>query len=212
MSEVVQPKGLAKPDLNQADIARLLARLREAGAQGPVMDLTKQEPDPTSDRADVYFDDDDFEKKLEVIKVKVRVAKLAEVSTEVHTAPLSPVSIAATAFLLAAAGCLYGLVSHAIDAPEWAQLGGLLVPWAMALSWAMFGRLRAGAASLPTGEAGPAPDRFCAERRAGTGPGRNLALVQGTSDVGRRRRCGWTRYLFAENPVGVNRGSRLYIR
>jgi hypothetical protein len=114
MSKVGKRKGSAK---------------REPGA-GPVetVDLPTLEPDHPTGRADVFFGDDVFEKRLEDVKFELRVETLGAFRAEIHAGPLSPVSLTIT-------GCLCTLVLHVTSAPEWAQLSGLLLPWAIALSW-----------------------------------------------------------------------------
>jgi hypothetical protein len=116
MRKVVKPKGSTKRK-----------RGRPKAGKVKTADLTKLEQ-PTS-RADIFFDDDMFEKALEEVALEVRVP-FAAVRAKIHAGPLSPGS-------LAISGCLCLLVLHVTGAPEWAQLGGMLLPWAIAVGWVL---------------------------------------------------------------------------
>lgn len=105
-------------------------------------DLAKLEQ-PTN-RADVFFDDDMFEKALEEVAIEVQVP-FAAVRAKIHAGPLSPGS-------LAISGCLCLLVLHVTGAPEWAQLGGILLPWAIAVGWVL-------SRALPSKRGSPARPR-----------------------------------------------------
>lgn len=120
-------KGL-RLKIEGSSVARLLRRFR------PVtdLDLTKEEPGQPTERADVITDDETFEKRLESVNVEIRIPFVFEIRTGIQTTPRSPVSNAAAAFLLTGAGCLCLSVLHMVGAPQWAQLAGLLLPWAVA--------------------------------------------------------------------------------
>jgi hypothetical protein len=120
MREVVKFKGL--PDRKRGP---------SGGQHGESREAAKLEQ-PT-DRADLYFDDEIFEKKLEQIELEVRVP-FAAVRTKIHAGPLSPGPLAISGIL-----CL--LVLNVTGAPEWAQLAGMVLPWAIAASWIACGAL-----------------------------------------------------------------------
>jgi hypothetical protein len=90
-------------------------------------DLTVLEPGPTA-RADVYPGNAGFEDRLEDVTFSLSIAKIGAFQAGIHAGPLSPVP-------LVLAGCVCTLVLHLTHAPEWAQLSGLVLPWAIALSW-----------------------------------------------------------------------------
>ena len=113
MNEVVQPTGSTEQGPGNPGAGTVKS-----------VDLTALEPGDPTDHADVFFGDDVFEKRLEDVKFEV----LGTLRAEIHAGPLSPVP-------LALAGCVCTLVLHVTSAPEWAQLAGLLLPWAIALSW-----------------------------------------------------------------------------
>lgn len=101
----------------------------EAGAVKTV-DLAKLER-PT-DRAYVHGSDA-FDKRLnevvlEEVVGEVRVEKLGEGRIRIYAGPLSPVP-------LAIGGCVCTVVLHLTHGPEWAQLGGMVLPWTIGLSW-----------------------------------------------------------------------------
>ena len=94
---------------------------------GKHTDLTKTER-PTG-RADFFTEDEAFEQELlkraqvEKTEFELRLLFIA-LRAKLYARPLSPVP-------LIFAGCLCTLVLHVTGAPEWAQLGGLVLPWAM---------------------------------------------------------------------------------
>lgn len=100
------------------------------GRKATKVNLTKVER-PTG-RADVFPDDNLFEKKLEQINIdEIEIefsAIIARIRTKIHADPRSPA-------VLAISGCLCLLTLHVTGAPEWAQLGGLVLPWAISLIW-----------------------------------------------------------------------------
>jgi hypothetical protein len=122
-----------------SSVTDLLARLRRAGAQDQATDLTKEESGFPTEHADVFTGNDKFEKRLEDVTFEVRVP-FVTIRTGIKTPTRSPVSRSAAAFLLVTAGCMSTAVLHAIGAPQWAQLAGMLLPWAIALSQAAFNR------------------------------------------------------------------------
>lgn len=120
MREVVKFKGLPDRKRGRPEASTVKAA-RAAKLEQP------------TDRADLYFDDDIFEKKLEQIELEVRVP-FAAVRTKIHASPLSPGPLAISGIL-----CL--LVLNVTGAPEWAQLAGMVLPWAIAGSWIACGAL-----------------------------------------------------------------------
>lgn len=118
-----------------------LNKVRKAARPDRGQDLPKEEPAGPTDRADVATGDEEFEnrlekllqKRLEDVTFEVKVPFIA-IRTSIKTPARSPMSRAATAFLLTIVGCICSVVLHVIGAPQWAQLVGLLLPWAIALS------------------------------------------------------------------------------
>jgi hypothetical protein len=124
--------------------ARALGKVRKPAKPDRDQDLSTEEP---TERADVPTGDEEFEERLKKLLEKLLEDASFEVKvpfitirTGVKTPARSPMSRAATAFLLTIAGCMCSAVLHAIGAPQWAQLIGLLLPWAIALSQAPFRR------------------------------------------------------------------------
>jgi hypothetical protein len=119
MTKVVKLKGRTKQKQGRP----------EAGTVKTV-DLAKLER-PT-DRA--YFHGSDaFDERLDEIALEevvgeVRVERLGAGRIRIHAGPLSPVP-------LAIGGCVCTVVLHMTHGPEWAQLGGMVLPWAIGLSW-----------------------------------------------------------------------------
>ena len=89
-----------------------------------VKPMKREQP---TDRADIFFSDEIFEKELEEVEFEVR-GPLSAIRARIHAGPVSPGS-------LTFSGCLCLLVLYTTGAPEWAQLGGLILPWIIALSW-----------------------------------------------------------------------------
>lgn len=100
-------------------------------------DLTQSEGEPTS-RADADLPIEDF-------KIRVSTARWPAAGIEIttHTAPQSPLGNAVAVLLILAGGLCVALL-HWIGVPWWAQLGGLLLPWALCLSLRPARRRRAG--------------------------------------------------------------------
>jgi hypothetical protein len=128
--------------------ARALHKVRKSARPDQGQDLPEKEPGTPTERAAVYTDDEEFEKRLEkllekrlellekqreAVSFEVKVPFVA-IRTGIKTPDRSPMSRAATAFLLILAGCMCIAVLHAIGAPQWAQLIGLLLPWVIAVS------------------------------------------------------------------------------
>ena len=118
MRRVVKPKGLRgwKQGHPEADPVK-------------ITDLAKERP---GDRTD-FYGSDAFDKRLnevvlEEVVGEVRVERLGAGRVRIHAGPLSPVP-------LALGGCVCTVVLHMTHGPEWAQLGGMLLPWAIGLSW-----------------------------------------------------------------------------
>lgn len=171
MRKVVKLKGAAKRKRGRAKANTV-----------KTVDLAKLEQ-PT-DRADVFFDDDAFEKQLEEVQLEeatfeVRVP-FAAIRARMRAGPLSPVP-------LAISGCVCLLVLHVTHTPEWAQLGGMLLPWTIALSWVVCRALeRRRDAPWPPHEpepSAPGPNDMSAGTRShrGLGPGSQQTVVRRTS-------------------------------
>ena len=118
MKKAVKPKGLTerKRGRPEADTVK-------------IVDLARERP---GGRA-YFYGSDTFNKRLDEVPLdelegELRVEKLGEGRIWIHAGPLSPGP-------LALVGCVCTVVLHMTHGPEWAQLGGMLLPWAIAISW-----------------------------------------------------------------------------
>lgn len=118
--------------------ARTLGKVRKSTRTDRGQDLRKEAP---GERADVLTGDEEFEERLKKLLEKLHEEASFEVKvpfitvrTGIKTSARSPLSRASTAFLLTLAGCMCSAVLHAIGAPQWAQLAGLVLPWVIAVS------------------------------------------------------------------------------
>lgn len=110
---------------------RKRSRAKADTARTVDLDLTTLEQ-PTG--REYFYGSDAFNemlgnKSLEELIVKGKFEKLGTISARIHARPLSPVPLALTGFL-------GNLVLHVTGAPEWAQLGVILLPWAIGFSLA----------------------------------------------------------------------------
>jgi hypothetical protein len=92
-------------------------------------DLTRSEGAPGA-RADV-----DLPPSFEDCLIQVGIGPDAVTGqVKIRTALRSRMSNAGASLLLVAGGCLCSGVLHVIGAPEWAQIWGLILPWAITLT------------------------------------------------------------------------------
>ena len=105
---------------------------RRRAKAGTVKDLDLARREQPTDRG-YFYGGDHFEERLEQIQlektdVKLSIGKLATIRAKLHMGPSSPVALTIT-------GLVGTLVFHVTDAPEDAQLGVVLLPFAIALTW-----------------------------------------------------------------------------
>jgi len=119
------------------------------------MNLAKREQ-PTE--RGYFHGSEKFDKRLEEITIEetfleIKFAKLAAFRAKLRAGPTSPVALSVT-------GILGNPVLHATHAPEWAQLGVVILPWGIALSWRALERGHGALArrgELKQGRARPGP-------------------------------------------------------
>jgi hypothetical protein len=80
-----------------------------------------------------FYGSEAFDNSLNKIELEesffeIMIARLAEIRAKLRAGPTSPVALSVT-------GVLGNPVLYATRAPEWAQLGVIILPWSIALSW-----------------------------------------------------------------------------